>query len=220
MSRVRVHNFSLSIDGYGAGIGQGIKEPLGVGGEELHEWIFSTAYWHERSGEPGGSTGRDDAWLRAGDAGIGATVMGRNMFGPVRGPWAAWDAGGDAGPWRGWWGASPPFGHDVFVLTHHARDPEVMDGGTTFHFVTDGIRAALEAARSAANGGDVRIGGGVHTVREAVATGLVDELHVAIAPVLLGGGERLFTGNWAEDGYRLAESEQGEGAMHLLLARS
>jgi dihydrofolate reductase len=217
MSQVRVHNFGLSIDGYGAGRNQGLKEPLGVGGEELHEWIFGTAYWHERTGESGGSTGKDDAWLRAGDEGIGSTVMGRNMFGPVRG---RWDADDDARSWHGWWGESPPFGHDVFVLAHHGRDPLPMAGGTTFHFVTDGIRAALEAARKAANGGDVRIGGGVHTVREAVAAGLVDQLHLAIAPVLLGAGEQLFTGNWAEDGYRLVESEQGEGAMHVRLQHS
>jgi dihydrofolate reductase len=217
MSRVRVHNFSVSIDGYGAGANQGISDPLGAGGEELHRWIFGTAYWHKRSGEPGGSTGTDDAWLRAGDEGIGATVMGRNMFGPVRGRWDANDA---AASWRGWWGDSPPFGHDVFVLTHHARDPLAMIGGTTFHFVTEGLPAALEAARSTAHGGDIRIGGGVGTVRAAVAAGLVDELHLAIAPVLLGAGARLFTGNWTEDGYRLVESEQGEGAMHVRLTRS
>ncbi|WP_411733922.1 dihydrofolate reductase family protein [Paeniglutamicibacter sp.] len=217
MSRVRVHNFSISIDGYGAGIDQGLHDPLGVGGEELHDWVFATAYWHERSGEPGGSAGIDDAWLRAGDEGIGATVMGRNMFGPIRGPW---DADAANGAWRGWWGDSPPFGHEVFVLTHRGRDSLEMAGGTTFHFVTDGMAAALEAAGSAAHGGDIRIGGGVGTVREAVAAGLVDELHLAIAPVLLGAGVRLFTGNWAKDGYRVAEAQQGEGAMHVRLVRS
>ncbi|MGB9036135.1 deaminase [Arthrobacter sp. UCD-GKA] len=217
MSRVRVHNFSVSIDGYGAGINQGIDDPLGVRGEELHGWVFSTACWHERSGEPGGSTGTDDAWLRAGDTGIGATVMGRNMFGPIRGPW---DADDEAASWRGWWGESPPYGHDVFVLTHHPRHPLPMSGGTTFHFVADGLPAALEAARSAAHGADIRLGGGVATVREAVAAGLVDELHLAFAPVLLGAGERLFTGNWVADGYRVAESQQGEGAFHVRLLRA
>lgn len=217
MARVRVHNFSVSIDGYGAGIDQSISQPLGARGMELHEWAFPTASWRERSGETGGSTGTDDAWLRAGDVGIGATVMGRNMFGPIRGPW---DADNETRSWRGWWGESPPYGHDVFVLSHYARDPLPMDGGTTFHFVTDGLPAALDAARSAAHGGDVRLGGGVATVREAVAAGLVDELHLAFAPVLLGAGEGLFTGNWAEDGYRVAETQQGEGAVHVRLLRS
>lgn len=217
MVKLCVHNFSVSIDGYGAGVDEGLQNPLGVGAEDLHQWIFATAYWHEKAGEGGGSTGTDDAWLRVGDAGIGATVMGRNMFGPIRGPWDADDA---ASAWRGWWGESPPFGHEVFVLTHHARASLQLAGGTAFHFVTEGMPAALELARAAAGDGDVRLGGGVGTVRAAVAAGLVDELHLAFAPVLPGDGVRLFTGNWARDGYRLADSEQGEGAMHLRLVRS
>ena len=186
MAKVRVHNFSISLDGYGAGTDQGLDHPLGVGGNRLHTWALKTrAGRRQVLGKPGGEEGLDnDFWLR-GDEGIGATIMGRNMFGPIRGEWR------DDG-WKGWWGDEPPYHHPVFVLTHHPHEPIPMDGGTTFHFVTDGIEAALAQAVEAAGGQDVRIGGGVATVQQYLRAGLIDEMHVAIAPVLLGGGERLF----------------------------
>ena len=186
MAKVRVHNFSISLDGYGAGTDQGLDHPLGVGGNRLHTWALKTrAGRRQVLGKPGGEEGLDnDFWLR-GDEGIGATIMGRNMFGPIRGEWR------DDG-WKGWWGDEPPYHHPVFVLTHHPHEPIPMEGGTTFHFVTDGIEAALAQAVEAAGGQDVRIGGGVATVQQYLRAGLIDEMHVAIAPVLLGGGERLF----------------------------
>jgi dihydrofolate reductase len=174
MTELRVHNFSISLDGYAAGPAQSEQDPLGAGGERLHEWIFSEA-----------ATEADRQLVARGEEDIGATIMGRNMFGPVRGDWGTQD-------WTGWWGEDPPFHHDVFVLTHHARDPVPMAGGTTFHFVTDGIEAALERARTAAGGRHVRLGGGASTVRQYLRAGLLDELHVAVVPVLLGSGERLF----------------------------
>jgi dihydrofolate reductase len=177
MTDLRVHNFSISLDGCAAGPEQSVDNPLGAGGEQLHEWIFP----------PQGRTPVDDGFVQRGVDGIGATIMGRNMFGPVRGPWGTEE-------WTGWWGENPPFHHPVFVLTHHARDPVPMAGGTTFHFVTDGIEAALERAREAAGDQHVRLGGGVSTVQEYLRAGLVDELHLALVPVLLGGGERLFEG--------------------------
>jgi dihydrofolate reductase len=185
MTELRVHNFSVSLDGYGAGPAQSEEDPLGIGGEQLHEWIFSPD-----------ATDVDRRFRALGDEDIGATIMGRKMFGPVRGPWGAED-------WTGWWGEDPPFHHDVFVLTHHARDPVPMAGGTTFHFVTDGIEAALDRARAAAGDRHVRLGGGAATVQQYLRAGLLDEIHLAVVPVLLGGGERLFDGlddaleNWA-----------------------
>jgi dihydrofolate reductase len=176
MTELRVHDFSISLDGYGAGPDQDVDNPLGVGGEQLHEWIFPPF---------GQRTPVDDRVRARGTEGIGATIMGRNMFGPVRGDWGSRE-------WAGWWGEDPPFHHDVFVLTHYARDPVPMAGGTTFHFVTDGIEAALERARAAAGGRHVRLGGGASTVRQYLRAGLLDELHVAVVPVLLGSGERLF----------------------------
>jgi dihydrofolate reductase len=185
MTELRVHNFSVSLDGYGAGPAQSEENPLGIGGEQLHEWIFSPD-----------ASDVDRRFRALGDEDIGATIMGRKMFGPVRGPWGAED-------WTGWWGEDPPFHHDVFVLTHHARDPVPMAGGTTFHFVTDGIEAALDRARAAAGDRHVRLGGGAATVQQYLRAGLLDEIHLAVVPVLLGGGERLFDGlddaleNWA-----------------------
>jgi dihydrofolate reductase len=204
MTELRVHDFSISLDGYGAGPDQDVDNPLGVGGEQLHEWIFP----------PSGQRTPVDERMRArGTEGIGATIMGRNMFGPVRGEW-----GGSE--WTGWWGEDPPFHHDVFVLTHHARDPVPMAGGTTFHFVTEGIEAALDQARDAAGGADVRLGGGVATVQEYLRAGLVDELHVAVVPVLLGGGERLFEGlGDALDGWRIVEFAPSAAAAHVRLRR-
>jgi dihydrofolate reductase len=194
MAKVRVHNFSISLDGYGAGPDQSVDHPLGVGGNRLHTWAFKTRAGRQMLGQSGGDEGVDnDFWMR-GDEGIGATVMGRNMFGPIRGPW------GDE-EWRGWWGDEPPYHHPVFVLTHHPRPPLPMEGGTTFHFVADGIEAALEQAYDAAAGQDVRIGGGASTIQQYLRAGLVDELHLVISPLLLGGGERLFDGVGDLEGY-------------------
>ncbi len=185
MTKLRVHDFAVSLDGFGAGPDQSIDHPLGVGGERMHEWIFETRTGRAMIGEDGGETGVDDDFVGAGFDGLGATIMGRNMFGPVRDEWGDSD-------WTGWWGDDPPFHHPVFVLTHHPRPPIEMQGGTTFHFVTDGIEAAREQAFAAAGDADVRVGGGVSTLRQYLRAGLVDELHLAITPVLLGRGERLF----------------------------
>jgi dihydrofolate reductase len=182
--RLRVHNLSISLDGYAAGPGQSLEHPLGGGGEQLHDWALATTAWRGVHGTDGGERGVDDDFVARGEVGIGATIMGRNMFGPVRGPWPDEQ-------WTGWWGEDPPFHHPVFVLTHHPRQPLTTAGGTTFTFVTDGPEAALEQAFDAAGGLDVRIGGGPATVQQYLRAGLVDELHVAVVPVLLGGGERL-----------------------------
>jgi dihydrofolate reductase len=200
MSELRVHNFSVSLDGFGAGPAQTREDPLGTGGEQLHEWIFADD-----------ATDVDRRFRAAGDEGIGATIIGRNMFGPVRGPWEDED-------WRGWWGEDPPFHHDVFVLTHHARPSVAMSGGTTFHFVTDGIEAALERATAAAGGADVRLGGGVATVHQYLRAGLLDEIHVAVVPVLLGGGERLLDGS-APAGWRCVEFAPSATVAHVRLRR-
>ena len=185
MAKLRVHNMSISIDGYGAGPNQSLDNPLGVGAPGLHEWVFKTRTGRRMLGEEGGDEGLDDQFFERGDAGIGATIMGRNMFGPVRGRWPDED-------WKGWWGPNPPYHHPVFVLTHHPREPIPMEGGTTFNFVTDGIESALSQAFAAAGDQDVRLGGGPSTVQQYLKAGLVDELHVAIVPIFLGAGERLF----------------------------
>ena len=187
MTKLRALNFTISLDGYGAGPNQSIEHGLGEGGEQLHEWFFPTRTWRAMTGQDGGETGLDDDFARAGVDGIGATIMGRNMFGPIRGEWGDTD-------WKGWWGDEPPYHHPVFVLTHYPHEPIEMQGGTTFSFVTDGIESALEQARAAAGDQDIRIGGGVSTVQQYVLAGLVDELHVPVSPVLLGAGERLFDG--------------------------
>lgn len=184
MSRLRVHSFSISIDGYGAGPGQDLQNPLGIRGPELFEWFVHTRTWKAMHGPDDGETGVDDDVAAQGFAGIGAWILGRNMFGPVRGPWPDES-------WKGWWGDEPPYHVPVFVLTHHPRAPIAMKGGTVFHFVTDGIHAALQQARDAAAGRDVRLGGGVSTIRQYLRAGLVDELHLALSPVLLGTGEHL-----------------------------
>ena len=217
MSLLRVHNLAISLDGYVAGVGQSLDYPIGRGGPALHEWIFQTRYGRRMIGLSGGSEGVDDDFLARGDKGIGATVMGRNMFGPVRGPWA--NAPGP-GPWTGWWGEEPPYHHPVFVLTHHARPPLQMKGGTTFHFVTDGIEAALDRAREAAGGADVRLGGGAETVREYLRVGLVDQLHLAIVPVLLGSGERLFDHlDVHPEGFEKVELAASDSVIHVVLAK-
>ena len=186
MPELRVHNFAVSLDGYGAGPDQSVDDPLGVDAQRLHEWVFETRTGRQMIGEEGGDQGGiDDRFLARGTAGIGATIMGRNMFGPVRGPWGDED-------WTGWWGPNPPFHHPVFVFTHHPRPPLTMEGGTTFHFVDDTIEAVLDQAFDAAGGQDVRLGGGVATVQAYLRAGLIDDLHLAVVPILLGGGERLF----------------------------
>ncbi|MFF0075802.1 dihydrofolate reductase family protein [Streptomyces sp. NPDC005494] len=187
MSRVRVHNFSISIDGFATGEGQSLETPFGHAGTRLHEWFFPTRTFRQMLGEPDGSTGVDDAIAGTWDAGIGAEIMGRNKFGPQRGPWENND-------WNGWWGASPPFHTPVFVLTHHPRPSVEMEGGTTFHFIDATPQEALRQAREAAGGLDVRIGGGPTTIREFLAEDLVDHLHIAVVPIVLGRGERLWDG--------------------------
>jgi len=214
VSRVRVHAVALSLDGYMAGPGQDLANPLGIGGTLIHEWIFATRTGREMIGKLGGEEGLDDDFVKQGFAGIGATIMGRNMFGPVRGRW-------EEPPWRGWWGDDPPFHHPVFVLTHHARAPLTMAGGTTFYFVTDGIERALVRAREAAQGADVRVGGGASTIQQFLRARLVDELHVAVVPVLLGAGERLFD-NLGDPpvGYECRRFVSSDRAAHYRLFRS
>lgn len=184
MSKLLVRSFSISIDGYGAGTNQDLQHPLGVGGPELFDWLFHTRTWQRMHGNQDGETGADDDLASQGFEGIGAWILGRNMFGPVRGPWPD-------DSWKGWWGDEPPYHTPVFVLTHHPREPLEMRGGTEFRFVTDGIHAALQQARAAAGGRDVRLGGGVATIRQYLLAGLIDELHLVISPVLLGAGEHL-----------------------------
>jgi dihydrofolate reductase len=213
MAKLRVHNFAISLDGYGAGADQSIDDPLGRGGERLHDWVFETRYGRRMIGEGGGAIGVDDDFLARGDDNIGAHVMGRNMFGPVRGEWGSEE-------WKGWWGDNPPYHHAVFVLTHHAHEPIEMEGGTTFSFVTDGIESALEQAFAAAGGRDVRLGGGVSTVQQYVRAGLVDELHVPVVPVLLGAGERLFDGlDVALVGYECSELVTSGAVAHFVFSR-
>jgi dihydrofolate reductase len=213
MRKVRVQSFAISIDGYGAGPLQDLQNPLGIRGPELMEWFFHSRFWRNMHGQAGGETGIDNQIAEQGFAGIGAWILGRNMFGPVRGPWPDES-------WRGWWGEEPPYHTPVFVLTHHPRAPLPMKGGTEFHFVTEGIHAALEKARSAANGQDVRIGGGVSTIRQFLQARLIDELHLAVRPVLLGSGEQLFAGlNWHELGYAPAKHIAGERALHVFLTK-
>lgn len=184
MSLVKVAGLTMSLDGYVAGPDQSQERPMGRGADGLHAWLFATRYFHELHGGDGGESNAEDALIRAAALGVGATIMGRNMFGPIRGPWTE-------PQWDGWWGEEPPFGHDVFVLTHHAREPLAL-GATTFHFVTDGIDAALDRAREAAGDEDVAIGGGASTVRQYLRAGVVDSLQIAISAMFLGGGERLF----------------------------
>lgn len=187
MPKLRVCCFALSLDGYGAGPNQDENNPLGVGGTALHEWFFPTRTFQKMFGHDRGETGPDDDFAARGTENIGAWIMGRNMFGPVRGPWPD-------DSWKGWWGGNPPYHCDVFVLTHHARPPVEMEGGTTFHFVTEGIQAALDKSRISAGDKDIRLGGGVATVRQYLEAGLVDEMHIAVSPVLLGAGEHLLGG--------------------------
>jgi dihydrofolate reductase len=214
MSKLRVHTFSISIDGYGAGPNQDLEHPLGVGGPELFDWFFHTRTWQRMHGNQDGETGADDHVAAQGFDGIGAWILGRNMFGPVRGPWPDDE-------WKGWWGDEPPYHTPVFVLTHHPRAPLRMKGGTVFSFVTDGIQAALQQARDAAGGRDIRLGGGVSAIRQYLRAALIDELHLAIAPVLLGTGEHLLNGiDLRALGYECVEHIAGNrAAAHVILRK-
>ncbi|MBN2193986.1 MAG: dihydrofolate reductase [Polyangiaceae bacterium] len=221
MSRLRVNAFGVSLDGYGAGPDQALDNPMGVGGMALHQWVLGTKTFQRmhadfaRSliGDAVGSEGIDDEFAARGFENVGAWILGRNMFGPVRGPWLDDN-------WRGWWGTNPPYHVPVFVLTHHAREPISMEGGTTFHFVTDGIDVALRSARDAAQGRDIRLGGGVASIRQYLAAGLIDEMHLAISPVLLGKGENLLSGiDMVSLGYQCTEHASTDAALHVVLTR-
>ena len=213
MSKLKVCAFTVSIDGFGAGPKQSRQEPLGVGGEELHQWMVSTRTFRQIQGNAGGTEDVDDRFTKRSFENIGAWIMGRNMFGPIRGSWPD-----DA--WKGWWGNNPPYHVPVFVLTHHARPALKMEGDTTFHFVTGGIHEALERAKQAAQGKDIRIGGGVSTIRQYLEAGLIDEMHLAISPILLGRGEALFAGiDLAAAGFQRTEHAATEHAMHVVLSK-
>ena len=213
MTKLRVGSFTISLDGYGAGPRQNLKDPLGMGGEALHGWMVKTRTFKKMHGAEGGSTGVDDDFTARGFKNLGAWIMGRNMFGPVRGAWPD-------DSWKGWWGEEPPYHVPVFVLTHHAREPVTMQGGTVFHFVTDGIEAALSRAKEAAGGKDIRVGGGVATIREYLSAGLIDEMHLAVSPILLGAGESLFAGiDLLRLGYRVSEHTPTENATHYVLTK-
>jgi len=214
MPKLRVMSFSLSLDGFGAGPEQSLDNPLGVGGMGLHQWAFATRTFRTMFGQDGGSTGIDDQFAARGFENVGAWILGRNMFGPVRGPWPD-------DSWKGWWGDNPPYHCDVFVLTHHPRASITMAGGTVFHFVTDGIHAALKRAMDAAGGRDVRVGGGVATIRQYLQERLVEEMHLAVSPVLLGRGEHLFAGlDLLQLGYRTSEHVPTELATHIVLTKA
>jgi len=213
MSRVRVHNFAISLDGFGTGEGQSLEAPFGHAGGRLHEWFFPTRTFREMQGKTGGGTGVDDALARTWDVGIGAEIMGRNKFGPQRGPWEDHE-------WTGWWGPNPPFHTPVFVLTHHPRPSVEMEGGTTFHFIEATPEEALRRARDAAGGLDVRVGGGPATVRAFLAADLVDHLHVAVVPIVLGRGERLSDGlEGIEQRFTVEAVTAPSGVTHLTFSR-
>jgi len=214
MAKLRVHSFGISLDGYGAALDQDLQNPIGVGGLALFQWFFPTRTFQQMQGHEAGSTGIDDDFASRGFANIGAWILGRNMFGPVRGPWPD-------DSWKGWWGDEPPYHTPVFVLTHHPRASIAMAGGTVFHFVTDGIEAALARATEAAAGKDVRLGGGVATIRQYLRQGLIDELHLAVSPVLLGAGEHLLSGiDTVKLGYQCTQHVATESALHVVLTRS
>jgi dihydrofolate reductase len=208
-----VAGFGVSLDGFAAGPDQSLAAPLGRNGPELFQWFFPTRTFRAMTGQDGGTTGVDDEYAQRSMAGFGAFILGRNMFGPIRGPWPD-------DTWKGWWGDNPPYHAPTFILTHHARPPIELEGGTTFHFVTDGIESALRQARAAAGDQDVKIGGGVATVRQYLQAGLIDEMHLALAPVVLGQGEALFNGlDLRALGFRVVERATTEAATHLVLAR-
>ena len=213
MTKIRVAGFAVSFDGFGAGPEQSIHDPLGKGGMQLHQWFFGTKTFRAMIGKEGGSDGVDEDFAKRSMDGFGAFILGRNMFGPIRGDWPD-------DSWKGWWGDNPPYHAPTYVLTHHPRDPIVMEGGTTFHFVTEGIEAALERAKDAAGGQDVKIGGGVATVRAYLQAGLIDEMHFAISPVALGRGEPMFAGiDLPSLGFRVTKHTTTEFAMHIVLEK-
>lgn len=213
MQKLRVESFSISIDGFGASPNQSLDNPLGTGGEDLHQWFIPTQVFQEMGGNDG-TTGVDNDFAKRGFKNVGAWILGRNMFGPIRGPWPD-------NKWKGWWGDNPPYHVPVYVLTHHKRDPIEMDGGTTFYFVTDGIHAALNRAFDSANGKDVRLGGGVQTIQQYLNAKLIDELHIAISPILLGTGEKLFSDiNLVDLGYTCTDHVTTENATHVILQKS
>lgn len=213
MSKLRVSSFSISLDWFGAGPNQDLENPLGVGGKDLHKWVFGTQTFQKLFGNSVGSTGIDNDFAVRGFENIGAWIMGRNMFGPIRGAWPDQE-------WKGWWGNNPPYHTPVFVLTHHSRAPIEMEGGTTFYFVTDGIASALKKAKEAAKGKDIRVGGGVATIREYLKAGLIDDIHLAISPLLLGSGEHLLQGiDLKKLGYRCIEHVPTETATHVVIGK-
>ena len=214
MPRLIVHGFTLSLDGYGAGPQQSLEAPLGIGAEALHEWLVSTRHFKQAHGGDGGDVGPDNDFASRMMENVGAWILGRNMFGPVRGPWPDEE-------WKGWWGPNPPYHVPVFVLTHHARPSLEMEGGTVFHFVTEGIEAALERAREAAGTRDIRLGGGASTVRQYLKARLVDEMHIAVSPILLGAGEPLLAGiDLPRLGYKVEKSIKGERAVFYSITRA
>jgi dihydrofolate reductase len=213
MSKLRVSAFSISLDGYGAGLNQSLEAPLGVGGEKLHEWVYPTRTFRKMLGQGGGESGPNDDFAAGAMHNIGAWILGRNMFGPVRGDWPD-------DSWKGWWGDNPPYHTDVCVLTHHLRAPLEMEGGTVFHFVTDGIHSTLERARASAQGKDVRVGGGTATIRQYLQAGLIDEMHIAVSPVLLGAGEPLLAGiDLRASGFSVAACTPTAAATHYVLRK-
>jgi dihydrofolate reductase len=214
MSRLRVESISLSLDGYGAGLNQDFENPLGRNGKTLFEWFFPTLTFNKMIGKPGGTTGIDNQFASRGFEGIGANIMGRNMFGPIRGPWKDEE-------WKGWWGPNPPYHTPVFVLTHHERKPIEMEGGNIFYFVTDGIESALKQAQKAARGKDIRLNGGVSVIRQYLYKGLVDYMHLAVSPKPLGAGESFFAGlDLVKLGYSVKENASGENATHVIFEKA
>jgi len=214
LGKVRVSGFSISLDGFSAGVDQSLEQPLGKGGPAMFGWFFETRTWREMQGMEGGSRGTDDEFASKAMANVGAWIMGRKMFGPVRGPWPD-------DSWKGWWGDEPPYHVPVFVLTHHARDPLKMEGGTTFHFITGGIHEAMKRAKEAAGERDIRIGGGASTIRQYLTAGLIEEMHLAYSPVLLGAGESLLDGiDLPSLGFRVQRNTNSERCMHVEFAKA
>jgi dihydrofolate reductase len=214
MNKLIVAAFSISLDGFGAGPAQDLKNPLGIRGPEIFDWFFHTDVFQKMHGQGEGAKGIDNDFALKAFENVGAWIMGRNMFGPVRGPWKD-------DSWKGWWGPNPPYHVPVFVLTHHARAPLTMEGGTTFHFITDGLESALKEAKDAAKGKDVRIGGGVSVIRQYLTTGQIDEIHLALSPVLMGEGENLYSGiNLAKLGFKPFKSVAGENATHVFIKKN
>lgn len=213
MSKVTVKAFTISLDGFGAGMNQTLEKPMGERGHELHPWMLHTRMFHRMTGKEGGTTGIDNDFAEKSMENLGAWIMGRNMFAPANGPWPDYE-------WKGWWGPNPPYHCPVYVLTHKAREPLEMEGGTTFYFVTDGIHAAMEQAQKVANGKDIRIGGGTSTVRQYLQAGYIDELHLVVSPVFLGAGEHLFSGiDMVALGFTQVEKIEGEKGTHIVVRK-